>query len=285
MALPSLSYTVDGVPLSSMAYDVEASASRRSLGAARITGDVYLPDTHGVIPGTAVHDTKDLALSMWVIGADSSGNVPTDGSQLALYEASLDKLIGLFGQRHKILTVSMTTGLSTVRQARARVVQAFAPSEDLQGAVPLAKFTVILELIDGMWQDPSVGSSTHTGRTTFLPAFLIGGTGPIADAKFTIAGPVTNPRLTNPVTGAWCQWTGNVNTGESLVIDCAAWTVKKGSTSVMSGFSYSAASGSFLELTPRLSAAGVWEVPVQVGGTQLSGGEPKLTIEARRKFL
>lgn len=284
--MATLSFYVDGLSLSSMASDIEASSSRRSLGAARVS-DAVLPGTNGVVPGLMTHDVRDFALSMWVIGADSSGNVPTNGTQLALYEQNLDNLLALFGQRHKLVDLSMVMGDGTTRHTRARVSQAFAPNERLDGAVPLAKFTVVFDLVDVFWADADnvTESRSFTTNTTVWASNFYGTTAPIEDAVVTITGPISNPGITCPATGAYVQYNGSLAAGDSLVIDCSKWSVKKNGTSVAGSTTSTSPDGRLLTFYPdRNGAVAKWGIRYLTRGTGMGAGT-SVSISARRKFL
>lgn len=284
--MPTLSFSVDGVPLSSMASDIEASSSRRSLGGARVS-DAVLPGTNGVVPGPMTHDVRDFSLSMWVIGADSSGNVPTDGTQLALYEANLDNLLALFGQRHKLLELSMVVGDGTTRRTRARVTNAFAPNERLDGAVPLAKFTVIFDLVDVFWSDAGTVTDTHpfTTNVSWWANNFYGTTAPIEDAVVTITGPISNPGITCLATGAYVQYNGSLTVSDTLVIDCSTWSIKKNGVSVAGSSTSTSPDGRLLTLYPeRNSSNGKWGIRYTTRGSGMGTGT-SITVTARRKYL
>lgn len=282
--MTALSFSVDGVPLNTLAYDIDASLSRRSLGASR-SADVVMPGVHGVQPGFATADTKDIALSMWVIGADENGYVPPDDTRLALFDANLDHLLALFGRRRPFW-LTMTMGDGTSRKARGRVAQAIVPGEmDLQGSTPLARFTVVIELIESFWQD--VNPVTHTqgfsANGTWWMTNFYGTTAPINDSVIVVTGPVTNPKITCPSTGSWVQYTGTVAGGESLTIDCASWTATKAGTNVITSLTYGGYGPQFATFEPEYnSSSKQWGVRLQGSGSGMSGSTTIAVTAARR---
>lgn len=283
--MTTLSFSVDGVPLNTLAYDIEASPSRRSLGSAR-SEDVVMPGVHGVQPGFSTADTKDIALSMWVIGADEYGNVPTDDTRLALYDANLDHLLALFGRRRPFW-LRMTMGDGSTRKARGRVVQSVIPTEaDLRGSVPLARLVFVIELIEAFWRDESAVTHTQdfSSSGTWWMTNFYDTTAPINDSVIVVTGPVTNPRITCPATGSWVQYNGTVAGGSSLTIDCASWTATIGGTNVIANLTYGGYGPQFVSFEPEYNSSSKrWGVRLQGSGSGMSGSTT-IAVTAARSY-
>ena len=282
--MTTLSVTVDGVPLNTLAYDIELSSSRRSVAGGR-TSDIVLPGVNGVFAGPVASEAKDFAISMWVIGADASGNVPTNSDQaLALYEANLDTLLGLFGTRHRTQTIQMVVGDGTTRVAQGRVVDAVAPREDLQGAVPLGKLTVVYELVESFWRSPSTVGFTQTftaGGTWWMPQFD-GSNAPAEDLLAVVDGPITNPKVTAPSTGSWVSYKGSIPAGQSWTIKSETWATTINDVNVIRDISYGGFGSRFLTFAPERNG-GSWRYRVSVSGSGMGAGTG-ITVQGRKAY-
>lgn len=286
--------TVDGVRLDTLAWNVEkvtrATAARRS-------ANVQVPGVDGVIP--SLNDPLEPALfglDMWLRGTDLDGVTPAGGSRTT-FRQNLDELLHLFGKRHALLEVrEQVDGIGTERRTLAKVVDTIAPDVSEHGGT--GRFSVSLELPYGVWEDVAA-SDWNSGQvasgTAVEVTTLQGATERVADAVVLVTGPVTNPRVTDPVSGAWVQlnqaltgtqfWRVNMATwssrfGTGLTFGSADTTGTDGAGSTQFGGTRNQAV--FLPLTPARDT-GARRVKVALSGTGITTAT-RIGVRARRKY-
>lgn len=112
-----LPYTVDGVRLDTLAYNIESLSGTRQLPRTR-SGDVVVPGLHGVVPSTYDdYESGELALRMWVRDTDENGNhVLTDVHRKQQLDRNLDRLFALFRSSPQLMDVRMATGRDPASQ-------------------------------------------------------------------------------------------------------------------------------------------------------------------------
>ena len=285
----SIPMTVDGTRLDTYAYNIETIDGRIRVPGRR-GADAVVPGRHGVIPFTGkTFEPNEIVLKMWVIGADVDGAIPGGSSALAEFRKNVDALTLLFSGGSGLLDVRQTWPAG-VRQALCQVLQSY----DMSGRAvqPTATFSVALSIPGAFWQDVSTSDySSATGLTsgtTVTMATYDGATAPMEDHMIVVSGPATNPRLTNPTTGAWVQYNGTIAAGTDWQIDCATYGSRVGSsilftagggTNAIASTSQGTGGTRLMTLTPR------------VGGPQLTltctspGGGTQIRARGRRKFL
>jgi len=281
---------VDGVRLDSSAWNIDVKT--RAWASSR-NGDVVIPGVDGV--AASLNDdieASTMTLSMWVLGTDENGNVPGGTTAVAKVRDNLDQLAHLFGKRHALLNVSEVVDANgNQRQAYCKVADTVTP-EILVGA--RAKFTVTLSVLEGMWQDVSTSDWTQSSPTSgnfYEVTTLQGATGPISDAIFTVAGPVTNPELRDLTTNAYIRLNAAVPAGQVWRVNSGTWATRYGAgltfasldtagTDAQSVTVFGGGNARFLRLVPQLSS-GARRVSVSVTGA----GAASIGVRARRKFL
>lgn len=286
--------TVDGVRLDTLAYNVLA---RNPSVAGRRAADLEVPGLDGTLP--SLNDPLDAAaygLSMFVRGTDVDGAVPAAGAQ-DTFRANLDELVHLFGTRHRLIDLRQTVDAQgTERRAWAKVTDAITP--DLNEPGSAAQFAVALVLPHGVWEDPNTADWT-SGQVASGVAqevtSLRGATERIQDAVILVQGPVTNPRLTDPVTGAYVQlnqaitdtgfWRVNVGTwasryGAGLGLGSADTTGTDGQASTVYGGTRNQVS--FLPLVP-VRDTGERRVSLALSGAGITAAT-RVSVRARRKY-
>lgn len=205
----------DGIDLTRYGYNV------RLLGApfrvpARRGENVVIPHKTGRLHVVKWMDENVQSLAMWVRDIPAAGGSSSEANMLA----NLDALRGLFARSGQH-TLKGQFGTVT-RTALAEVVNQidFEP----QGRTNVYAFVVEFVIAGGLWL---AESKTTVGPTTISMVnqnitVTNAGTYKSEKAIFTLAGPLSNPKLT--IGSVWVQYTGAIAGGQSLVIDCGAWT-------------------------------------------------------------
>lgn len=285
--------TVDGVSLDSSAWNVEAKT--RPLAGVR-NADVVLPGSDGV--SQSLNDDFEpttFSLSMWVVGTDSNGVIPGGSTPMAQVRANLDELVFLFGKRHGLLNVvEKVDAAGNTRQAWCKVVDSVAPEIRAGG---LARFTVVLQVGEGMWQDEVAADWTQTSAVStvgYEVVTLRGATGPISDGLFLVTGPATNPRITDTTTTAYVQLNRALAAGEKWRVNSATWMTRYGTTLTLASADsdgspadaqtvFGGGNARFLRMVPALSG-GARRVTLALSGSGFTAATA-LSVRARRKYL
>lgn len=286
--------TVDGVRLDTLAFGItkilRATASRRS-------GDQELPGVDGVLP--SLNDNLNpvtFGLEMLVRGRDADGAVPGVGS-LTTFRNNLDELLHLFGKRHALLDLTEDVDASgTKRRAWAKVVDVIAP--DMGATDDTAVFTVALQLPYGVWEDPATADWTSGVVTSGVAqevTTLQGATERVTDAVVLVQGPVTNPRLTDPATGAYVELTAALSSSQFWRVNVGTWATRYGTGLGLGSADTTGTDGqaltkwggtrnqaAFLPLTP-VRDTGARRVKLALSGTAITSAT-RVSVRARRKF-
>jgi len=288
--------TVDGVRLDTLAWNI-SKISRQV--ASRRSADYEVPGVDGVV--ASLNDPLEavtFGLEVFVMGTDADGSVPPAG-RADTFRANLDELVHLFGKRHELLDLRETVATGVERQALAKVVDSIAPEVNLPGSA--GSFTVGLTIPAGMWQDVDTqdwagvaGTASGTNQEVLT---LRGATERITDAIFLVKGPVTNPRLRDPVTGAYVQLNRALSSTEFWRVNVATWASRYG-TGLTLGSADTAGTDAqaltqyggtrnqvhFLPLVPARNATGTvrW-TRVSLTGTGMTAAS-QVSVRARRKF-
>lgn len=246
------------------------------------TGSYFSGDTTGT----------DLVKYRWTGTAHASTSqkymaeqriVPnTLAGQRQAFEDNLNRLLRLFTRPHKLSTIRAAQPDGSIRRAQVEW-QEWSEPEVMAGGTR-AEFGIGYVIPSVWWEDENSTTQAATAGAT-LPKTLDltsfnGMTGIIEDAVLTVAGPITNPRITDEESGAYIEYTGTVPTGQSWVIDVAAATSQVNNVSVMTNTKHA---GNFKLFvipncygttdTPRLTLSG------SAGGTATN-----LSVTARRKW-
>jgi len=214
---------VNGVDLGSYTYMTTDVSSLLSV-AARRGEDVVVAGRHGQIRrGGRCFDAGEIVLPMWVVGANPDGSIPSGGMEQGFFRRK-DQLLQLFYADEVVLAFRRPDGLELSTRATVAEVMDFTRRH----AEPLAAVSVALTLPDAFWtdtQDVSQSITGVTGTSAELTAFA-GSTAPIADARITFHGPVSNPQLT--IGDRWVRFNGLVAAGRQLVLECGHWRATSG---------------------------------------------------------
>lgn len=284
---------VDGVRLDSSAWNIDVKT--RAWASSR-NGDVTIPGVDGV--AASLNDDLEastMTLSMWVLGTDENGAVPSGSTGMAKCRDNLDQLVHLFGKRHALLNVSEVVDTAgNQRQAYCKVADTVTPEITAGGR---AKFTVTLSVLEGMWQDVNTSDWSQSGLTSgnfYEVTTLQGATGPISDAVFTVTGPVTNPELRDFTTNAYIRLNAVLPAGSVWRVNSGTWATRYGAgltfgsldtagTDAQSVTVFGGGNARFLRLQPGL-VSGARRVQVSLTGSGITGSTA-VGVRARRKFL
>ncbi|MFI6909647.1 hypothetical protein ACIBKY_50890 [Nonomuraea sp. NPDC050394] len=289
-------YTLDGVPLDHPAgcWRAKVGTKRRPLPGVRAVS-LKVPGRSGEIP---VHGL-DLEATTLPIVVGAYGIRP-DGSNggVEQLETNLEALAAVFGVRHRLMTLTYTTG-SIVRVADVTVE---TTSEiELDPGPARARFTAVVKIPGVFWRDPipSTWEGSANGASQPVTTFA-GATGPITDALLRITGPAVNPTVVDVATGATIRRPSGLLAGERLLIDCAAmraskatidtWDLTPGPDVVdVTGDIQATGPGSafrWLHLTPTIGVGDPFSRVVLVTSSATSTtAASKLEIRGRRAYL
>ena len=216
--------TVDGVDLSTVAWDVVTRTGWRSMPGVRAatieagTADgVLVPDRRAPL------QAGQIAFSMWV-----------QGDTFATFTRNLDTLMGLFATQRGCVPITMDCGDAGMRVTQARTLATITPEHVNPGH---AKFTAVMEIPSGKWQAPARTVAHFTNVDVTSPTQVACGdpTAEITDTIVLIRDPGTAVR--------WWLWDANtpstvaarlrlaldlpapIASNRSLVFDLGAWRV------------------------------------------------------------
>lgn len=286
--------TVDGVRLDTLAWNVlkinRSTASRR-------TGNQVLPGVDGVVP--SLNDNLDgmtLGVEMFVMGTDADGAVPVAGKRDTM-RANLDELVHLFGKRHALLDVREQVTATDTRRMWAKVQDSIAPDINLPGSS--GQFTVGLYLPYGVAEDPDTadwaGAAGAASGTVQEVTTLRGATERTTDTIVLVKGPVTNPRVTDPNTGAYVQLNQALSGVQFWRFNVATWSTRYGAALGLGSSDATGTDGTASTVTggTRNQAAFLPIVPIRSGGLRISQlvltgtamtGATQLSARTRRKY-
>lgn len=287
--------SVDGVRLDTLAWNI-TKVNRASAG--RRDASVQVPGRDGVLP--SLNDALEpiqFGLEMFVLGTDADGAVPAAGRRDTLRN-NLDELVHLFGKRYALLEVTEVAKAGQTRRALAKVTDSIQP--DLNSIGSSGQFSVALTIPSGTWEDAATSdwtSAAITSGTAQEVTTLQGATEATQEAIVLVTGPVTNPRLTDPATGAYVELQAALSAGQFWRVNVGTWTTRYGAglglgsadTTGTDGQALTRFGGmpnqaAFLPLTPvRTSADPVRRTKIALSGTAMDANT-RVSIRARRKY-
>lgn len=281
----TITYAIDGAPLDHPAglWSIEAATSAGQPINPRAVNQV-VPGFDGIMP--VAYESLEappqvIALS---VGGDGSGGETDLGLQ-----QNLNALGALF--RNATLLTKTVDGVS-----RTATVQLGSLSAPEYAPDATAKVTATLRLVKSYWRGPSGDySRLHpplggVNRVTTLD----GSSGPVDDALILITGPIANPRVTDLASGEWVQANFTVAAGEKLLINCATWQARRGTTVTYAGggsivsqtLSASKGRAALLRLTPAMTAGDPLDTRVTVSLTGTGdNADTTLGIRAQPAFF
>lgn len=157
-----------------------------------------------------------------------------------------------------------------------------------------ATVTVVYRLTGVYWREDAddwtqAGITSGTGYTI---GTLTGTSAPIYDARILVAGPITNPKVTDTVSGAWAQLTTTILAGKAALFDCGNWLAYQGDSTLDAGGtgatgSLSTSGGPYmLPLQPEVVSGNPANrrIRISVTGTGLSSAT-SLSVRAAKAHL
>lgn len=291
----STGITVDGFPLNTVSIAVETKTGRLTSAAPRGGNFVVAGRSGSIHTADKPVEEGRIVLPVWVLGADSDGNVPGGSSRLKEFYKNKDSLQRLFGKRFALLDVQATQPDGTVRRCYAECTaivdfQMFNPDS--------ARMNFELTIPSVYWEDVNLLTAgphaVASSPTTVTPTGFSNGTAPIEDAKYlvrAVTGTITNPRLQDMVSGAWVQLNDSLVAGTGKaewLVDAAIWASRTGA----SGLGYNTAGGTdAVGVTTKGSQVRLLRLHPEVvtGLTQVSltysgGGTADVGVQGKRKF-
>ena len=226
-----------------------------------VRGDfATIPQRNGVIArNNRSYSEGELSLSMWVVGCDRDGTVPTYSTPVrrAIFERNYAMLIKLLGAQNGPVTLQRyfylpsdgyntpTLGLKTTR-----ALCTGSTSIDTMLNRQRAEMVFTFSLLDSFWTASSVTESV-TGSALPISVKLTGmGNAPVDDSIITVAGPVSSPTVTCAASGVSFTYNGNLSSSQSLVVNSSTWDARVNGVSVISNMSHSGHSR-FMYIPPR----------------------------------
>lgn len=268
--------TVNGVGLDTYAYLLTDISGIMNTPRRRGENST-VPGRHGVIQAPRKRfEAAEIVLPLWVNGALPDGSVPSGRPSIEFFKRR-DELLQLLHSDPLVLEYTRPDGL----QLRADCELVDTLSFGRAGIGPEAQVSVALTVLDAFWRDSQDVSQTITGVTGTTASLTVfaGSTAPIADARITFYGPVSNPRLA--IGDRWVQFNGLVAAGRELLLECGHWHPSSGAgadwepqvTQV-----YREPGPAWLEIPPSAT-------PLTATFTHTGGGSASVEIAARRKYL
>lgn len=271
--------TVDGVNLKTLAKNIQTlAATLRSPGkrganaiVAQRDGSLwtpYKPNEEGLV-----------VLPMWVLGCDDDGAIPVGSSDRKEFFKRVDELTHLFDKDYALLDVRHTLPDGTVRQALCECVESL--DFTTQGASPIGLVSVALANPAAFWQDVAntTQASSLVGGAPWV--WASGGTAPVNDGTYTITGPITTARVTDPTSGAYVEYSAVVAAGQNLIINAGTFVVTGtgGLVPDLTKISYSATGNRLMRMTPDPTR----QYRVSLTGTGTTAAT-QLSISGKRKY-
>lgn len=213
-------WAINGVPLNTLAYNITTQSRR--MQAPELRGDrvTELANRSGGIAHAMLPSARIFTFSMWVVGADEDGLVPTTHSQRAQFNANWQALFDLVYSEDSALTITRRrdTPLGTeVHTAEAWYVAGLDPT--MTGNTR-AEFDFDLILPD-VWFEGSPVVASIPGTINVL------GDVHTTDMVLSLSGFSNGARITNATNGWWVgREVGSGST--SLTINTKKWTVYSG---------------------------------------------------------
>lgn len=215
-----------------------------------VRGDfTTIPQRNGVTArANRSYDAGEFSLSMWVVGCDQDGSVPSysNATQRAYFERNLTMLIKLLGAQNGPVTLSklryapssdINPSINEVVTTKA--VNTGSTSIDTMMGRQRAEIVFTFTLIDSFW-DGFPQTATGNSSNSYTASLKDMGDAPIDDAVITITGPAASPTVYCPESDVSFTYNGNLTAGQTLVIDSGSWTARVGGvTNVIQDVSHS----------------------------------------------
>lgn len=178
--------------------------------------------------GFSPHQSQSISLTVVINAFSNDKKVPAGRAERI--QAITDNMNALMrgislggqgsGQHALTRTHDDGTKWHATGYIKASSSPAYAPGADH------AVWTIIFTISDGLWRGGTTFTRSQMFRfgTTATPGCLSGSTAPVHDTVLAIVGPVTNPKITSPATGAGFSLAATIPAGKLVVVNTANWT-------------------------------------------------------------
>ena len=149
-------------------------------------------------------------------------------------KTSVNNFFGLLGQRKKLWRKQEDDGAYQWKYARLVRCQWDRDVSQSQHAEVISEFEAA-----GYWKSATATDSTATGTGPYILDPVGGGEAPVYDAVFTLqaaTSPITSVSMADEASSIDWTWTGSVAAGQSLTIDCGAFSVQNNGVNAYSSF-------------------------------------------------
>lgn len=221
-------YDINGVPLSTLAYNVTTWGGDLQAPPDLRGEDLTIPYRPGTVFQARRPDGRSMSFNMWVVGADVDGKVPASKTMRAEFENNFKMLRNLFWNQGKQVTITKRwrdydTG--TLMSATAQAVYSGGFSPSMTGNLR-ATFSVEMYLSDPFFYGPeSTISFAGTAVATAAPTVL--GDYETTVLVLDVNGARNNFRLTNMDEAVYVNVATNLTVGSSIRLDINNFSAKR----------------------------------------------------------
>ena len=241
MATNSENWEIDGVDLSTYAFNITSLSGRLAIPARR-GGNRVIPYRRGTLYVPKTMDEGKLSLGMWVVGAQENGQLPAHGDQARQFNQNLDKLREIFGVYDRELAITKrwvrgSDGVVLVLSGKGECIGTLDPT--MTGRAR-ATFVAEIAMADPLFYAPLVTTNVP------LAGAVVANPGQVKARRMTIRlnGPLTNPTLRNttPNPDIDVTYTGVLTAGQWVDLDVENFTAKnQAGVSVIGAISHTGA--------------------------------------------
>lgn len=223
----TLSVTVNGTNLDNqLAQGVTGVTGLHHIPAKR-GANIQIPERDGElhVPGK-LYGPGTVVLPLWVRGVNPvDESVVSDTAARLLFHQRARDLAALFCVGD-LVTVRHTLSDGTAREVTGEATDAIPFDVTSTDRWTLGQVTIGLTCADPFWADV-VDTTADFTATTGSATSLTGFTQASARMNNLVVTfwPASNPRLTQPASGALLAYNGVIGAGRKLVVDTGAWSV------------------------------------------------------------
>lgn len=218
---------VDGVALEDYGRVIEDRSGWDDTPAVRGENTLLL-GRHGAAWRRKKFEPGRKTLTMSLHGVNADGTLPVTGRGRRIqYEAALDGLLRLVGQRERLLDVKRVHADGTSRRADCEVINAILPS-DVRDDFGRVQFELVVP--GSFWEDtdplsyvlPYDGGGDD--EQTVEVFSLAGQTAPCADPIVRIDGPFNAISVRDAITGSGFSYGGTIGSDDHMIVDAGEFT-------------------------------------------------------------
>jgi len=156
-------WAIDGLPLSTWAYNIESIGGR--IGIPALAGDNYqVPFRPGEIWRSKMPAARTLSLGMWVRSSDANGVTPkTATGRRAQFNENIRILKQLLYNRDRLLTLTKNVRYLNGVQAYTAQVECISTLEPSMSGANFGKMVVDLKMTDPYWTTGPMTVTLNTG--------------------------------------------------------------------------------------------------------------------------